>query len=194
MDKLLNFEPFVPCCCAWGHFECGGAGGALLLCGVNSWPGPGVPLPFTTLHCCCPLVCTDGMNIFLNFANSINSSLLIISLELPVAALSHLHMPPLIQSALATLSRLHAPVCQPTLAALSHLYTLRSQPALQYQVLPISQPASLGRGVDLPIHAAAAQPVSQSVPLTKSRSTRRHSFFAFGCHTSDALPHDANFF
>ena len=31
----------VPCCCcAWGHFECGGAGGALPLCGVKSWLGP----------------------------------------------------------------------------------------------------------------------------------------------------------
>ena len=40
----------------------------------------GVPLPFTTLHCCCHLVSTDGMNIFLNFANSITPSLLIMSL------------------------------------------------------------------------------------------------------------------
>ena len=71
----------VPCwCCAWEHFDFDGAGGALPLCGVNSWPGKGIPLSFTTLHYCCPLVCTDGMNIFLNFANSITSSLLIISL------------------------------------------------------------------------------------------------------------------
>ena len=63
----------VPCC-TWGHFKCDG--GALPLCGVNSWPK--VPLPFTTLDCCCPLVSTDGMNIFLNFANSINLSLIII--------------------------------------------------------------------------------------------------------------------
>ena len=76
----------VPCCCcAWGHDdECDGTGGPLPLCGVNRWPGPGVPFPFTTLHCCCPLVCTDGMNIFLNFANSITSSLLIISLTTSV--------------------------------------------------------------------------------------------------------------
>ena len=60
----------VPCCCTWGHFECDG-GGALPLCGISSWPDPGVPLPFTTLHCCCPLVSTDGMNIFLNFANGL---------------------------------------------------------------------------------------------------------------------------
>ena len=62
----------------WGHFECDG-GGVLPLCGVNSWLG--VPLPFTTLYyCCCPLVSTNGMNIFLNFANSITLSLIIISL------------------------------------------------------------------------------------------------------------------
>ena len=69
----------VPCCCcAWGHFEYGGAGVALPLCGVNSCPG--VPLPFTTHDCCCPLVSTTVMNIFLNFANSITLSLIIIPL------------------------------------------------------------------------------------------------------------------
>ena len=71
----------VPCC-TWGHFECGG--GALPLCDVNSWPG--VPLPFTTLHCCCPLVSTDGMNIFINFANSITLSWIMISLGLALAS------------------------------------------------------------------------------------------------------------
>ena len=61
----------------WGHFECNG--GALPLCGVSSWTG--VPLPFTTLDCCCPLVSTEGMNILLNFANSITLSLIIVSLS-----------------------------------------------------------------------------------------------------------------
>ena len=60
----------------WGHFECDG--GALPLCGVNSWPG--VPLPSTTLDYWCPQVSPDCMNIFLNFANLIPLSLIIISL------------------------------------------------------------------------------------------------------------------
>ena len=139
-----------------------------------------LPHPFTTLHCCCPLVCTGGMNIFLNFANSITSSLLIISLELPVAALSHLHMLPLIQSALATLSRLSPHAGLPVNLGSTEPSLHTTQPASLATPSATHQPVSLGRGVDLPIHAAA-QPVSLSILLTRSRSNSFHTASLFLC-------------
>ena len=48
----------------------------------------GNPLPTSTPDCCCPLVSTDGMNIFLNFADSITLSLIILSTIHPCLLLS----------------------------------------------------------------------------------------------------------
>ena len=59
------------CCCAWGHFECGA---------LPAGPRGPPPCPTVPLDCCCTLVSTEGMNIFLNFADSITLSLTILSL------------------------------------------------------------------------------------------------------------------
>ena len=55
-----------------------------------------------------------------------------------------------------------------------------TQPASLATPSATHQPVSLGRGVDLPIHAAA-QPVSLSILLTRSRSNSFHTASLFLC-------------